>query len=66
MHVKRNTYCTVGLKSQMPQSILFDAARLETHPEITQGSACWSEILNNRPPRSSTSSKCPSRAIRYP
>lgn len=39
---------------------------LQTHPEMTQGSACWSDILNNRPPRTSTSSRCPSRAIRYP
>lgn len=33
---------------------------------MTHGSACWSDILNNLPPRTSTSSRCPSRAIKYP
>lgn len=33
---------------------------------MTHGSACWSDILNNRPPKTSTSSRCPSRAIKYP
>lgn len=42
----------------------FKAVCSDAHPEITQGSACWSEILNNRPPNTSTSSRCPSRAIR--
>lgn len=48
------------------QDVDISGRKPKAHPEITQGSACWSEILNKRPPRTSTSSRCPSRAIRYP
>lgn len=51
--------------ARRPETPLLPAVA-QTHPVMTQGSACWSDILNNRPPRTSTSSRCPSRAIKYP
>lgn len=58
----KKIYCTICLKLLSSKSPI--KLPTQTHPEITQGSACWSEMLNNRPPRTSTSSKWPSRAIR--